>query len=773
MQTENGDPRRKCYDIFPQIVIPDLFMERVEKNEQWTLFDPYELNRVFGIDFAELYGDEFERLYHIAESKVGTDIKLSKVIDARKTFVEIMRTQIETGLPYLCFKDTINKANPNKHRGIIPSTNLCVVGETMILTNTGYIRIDELVHKDVNIWNGEKWSNVTVFPTGNARLVRVTLSNGVTIDCTNNHKFPIKNNRHKFTLIDAQDLIAGYKLIKYELPIATSPTDVPFPYAYTHGYYCTQKTKNENVALPELSIPNDYQTALLPHIKRRTYQFKDTVIGDTLSLVFNEKTTICKLPVDIAKKFVVPLNGYTLQSRLDWLSGLFDRRAGLIFNTGNTGIQIPCKNIQFLRDVRLLLQTLGVDSRISNTLYKGHTYYRLLINSYNVSCLVKLGFKTNVLPLDKIANNTPNRSSSEFVTVVSVEDLPDRGDTYCFTEPDIHLGMFNGLLLGNCTESYSVVVPGKEAHSCNLISINLANVTYDEVPYYSKLAVRLLDNTIDMTTSPFADAKAHNHNYRTVGVGVMGLADMIAKNNSSYQDIGFINLLFEHISYNAVHSSVELAAERGFYPAYEGSEWSKGLLVNSRTPDELNLLQESSSPYDWNELAKLVDIFGIRNSHILAVAPNTSSSLIQGCTASILPVFSKFFLDKASKGTCPIAPPFIADHGDYYQENKTLDQKAVINLTAVAQRWIDTGISMELLFNLNKNVYWADQPNRSLTAKEIFNLLLYAWQNGVKAIYYIRTVPKDDFEVTVSTNGHHEHPAISQQTLKTMVTTNA
>lgn len=115
MQTENGDQRRKAYDVFPQLVIPDEFMRRVEAKAEWALVDPYEVKAQLGIELASLWGEDFERAYARIEAELGKKIKLYKKINARELFKEIMRSQVETGMPYLAFKDTINRANPNKH----------------------------------------------------------------------------------------------------------------------------------------------------------------------------------------------------------------------------------------------------------------------------------------------------------------------------------------------------------------------------------------------------------------------------------------------------------------------------------------------------------------------------------------------------------------------------------------------------------------------------------------------------------------------------------
>ena len=224
----------------------------------------------------------------------------------------------------------------------------------------------------------------------------------------------------------------------------------------------------------------------------------------------------------------------------------------------------------------------------------------------------------------------------------------------------------------------------------------------------------------------------------------MGLADWLAKHHKTYQDLAEISNIFEEIGYWCTHASMELAKDRGAYGAFAGSEWSKGKLIGAKSVEWF--LKYAHNKERWVKLSEDIQQYGIRNSHITAIAPNTSSSLVQGCTASILPVYSKFFYDKWAKGTVPIAPPFIDDCFWYYHENKTLDQKIVIKAVAKIQQWIDTGISMELLFNLNQGVYFPSEPERSLKAKDIFDSLLMAWQEGCKAIYYIRTVQKDDFK---------------------------
>ncbi len=321
MQTENGDQRRKAYDIFPQLVISDEFMRRVETKQEWTLVDPYEVKTNLGIDLAELWGEAFETAYATIEAELERKITLYKKVNARELFKEIMRSQVETGMPYLAFKDTINEANPNKHEGYIPGVNLCVAPETLVLTDRGQLPIVELAGENVNVWNGSEWSKVLVRQTGtNQKLLKINLSNGESLECTYYHHFWLQDTyRSKPRKVEAQDLQPGDKLIKYELPVIESEDDIDFPYAYTSGFFSGDGSYSNKGNHPELDLYGEKRD-LLQYIDVRNklwsngttlYKKSDLAVYDDVK----QERIVCKLPLDIKPKFTVPLNGYTLSSR--------------------------------------------------------------------------------------------------------------------------------------------------------------------------------------------------------------------------------------------------------------------------------------------------------------------------------------------------------------------------------------------------------------------------------------------------------------------------
>ncbi len=768
MQTEHGDQRRKAFDIFPQLVILDEFMRRAKAGLDWYLVDPYEIKENYNIDLAELWGTQFELAYLKIEYEIKQgNVKLFKKVNAKDLMKEIMQRHVMTGLPYLTFKDTINRANPNKYDGMIPSSNLCLAPETLVLTDNGHIPIIDLIGEKVNIWNGEEWSVVVPFKTGeNKQLLKVNFSNGESLECTPEHEFHVQiNYQGKTQKIKAKDLKENDKLIKYDLPLIYG--DNILSYAYTQGFFAGDGSVGHG-NLPEIDLYHE-KRELLPYFDIRNKMRAGSNWRkelDEKAIYFDDKQSriIIRLPLDVKERFYVPMSGYNIKSRLEWLAGLLDSDGTVVKNGINESLQIGSVNKQFLLNTRLMLQTLGIDSKVTLNRESGmcdlpdgkggykkyycQESYRLLINSSNLFKLMNLGLETHRL---KITQREPQRDATQFIYVTEIINTERVSDTYCLTEYKRHMAMFNGILTGQCVESYSNVKSGEYAHCCNLISLNLATIPRNDIGYYADLSVRMLDASINLTTPPFGDAKAHNDRYRTIGVGAMGLADYLAINKLKYDSEEArenVDELFEDIAYYCVKASMELAKEYGTFGAYELSEWNRGKLVNSKSLDEIVAMAKDKDR--WITLADDIDKYGMLHSQLMAIAPNTSSSLVHGCTASILPAYSKFFYDKAT-GTVPIAPTYIKEAMWYYQENKTMWQSAVIKMTSTIQKWVDTGISMELIFNLNAGVYWADEPERKITAFEMFNVLMEAWEAGCKAVYYVRCVQLDTFKDECST----------------------
>lgn len=281
-----------------------------------------------------------------------------------------------------------------------------------------------------------------------------------------------------------------------------------------------------------------------------------------------------------------------------------------------------------------------------------------------------------------------------------------------------------------CTESYSNVVADKYGHVCNLGSINMGNIhSFEELAEVSRLACRVLNAGVDLTNHPDIITENHNKRYRTIGIGVMGLHDYFAREFTNYNDLKLIGKIFECIEYNAVLESTQIAKERGSFEAFEYSEWKNG----NRT----KLFKElGCGEYDWDYAQSQIDKYGMFNSQLTSPAPTTSTSISQDASASVLPIYSAFFSEDNKTGSIKVSAKFLKENPlGYGKTQSKFTAKEIIDSVAEMQKFTDTGISMELIF---------DQNNPDFKAKDLYDAIHYAHSKGVKTIYYIRSVKQKE-----------------------------
>ena len=206
-----GNESIRARDLFYALFVNDAFMDAVKKNKSWYLFNPDKVRKL-----CDTYGSTFTKLYYrYVEEKL-----YEKEISAISLFKKILDVQLSVGNPYLVFKDAVNLKSNLKHYASIRSSNLCVAGSTRILTEFGYMRIDEMVNDEVKIWNGQEWSEVTIRKTGERQpLKRLHFNNGLYLDCTPQHKFYIQQQNSKDAKkLEACELRRGMILEKFDIP---------------------------------------------------------------------------------------------------------------------------------------------------------------------------------------------------------------------------------------------------------------------------------------------------------------------------------------------------------------------------------------------------------------------------------------------------------------------------------------------------------------------------------------------------------------------------
>ena len=259
---------------------------------------------------------------------------------------------------------------------------------------------------------------------------------------------------------------------------------------------------------------------------------------------------------------------------------------------------------------------------------------------------------------------------------------------------------------------------------CNLASLSLGNLPVTNKAYMNQVvstAVRALDNVIDLNFYPLPYAKLTNRKYRSIGLGVSGYHHMLAKAGirwESEEHLTFVDEVFETINKAAIAASSAIAAEKGSYAAFEGSDWQTGAYFAKRGYD---------SP-EWRQLAATVAKQGMRNAYLLAVAPTSSTSILAGTTAGVDPVMKRFFLEEKKGSMLPrVAPELGMRTYWYYKNAHQIDQSWSVRAAGVRGRHIDQAQSMNLYIT---NDY---------TLRQVLNLYLLAWEQGVKTIYYIRS----------------------------------
>lgn len=327
-----------------------------------------------------------------------------------------------------------------------------------------------------------------------------------------------------------------------------------------------------------------------------------------------------------------------------------------------------------------------------------------------------------------------------------------------------------------CTE---ITLPQDEDNVsvCNLASINLSRhivngkVDFERLEESARIAVRQLDNLIDITKSSVKEADFSNQQNRAVGLGVMGFTDAIETLGFAYDSeeaFDFIDEVMEHISYAAIDQSTQLAAERGAYPNFEGSGWSKGLVpldtIDRNEADRgVPITVTRKSRLDWDAMREKVKK-GMRNATLMAIAPTASIGLVAGTTPGLDPQFTQIFSRNTSSGKFlevnrnlvrdlqelgiweQVRESILRSQGDVqgiealpdhikavYKTSFQISPHAFLEVAARAQKWIDQAIS--------RNMYL-----ESRDLGEMMDVYLGAWARGVKTTYYLHMKPRHQAE---------------------------
>lgn len=708
-----GDPNRKAPNIHHGVCIPDAFMHAVRDGLDWDLLSPN------------------------TKEVVST-------VKARDLWIRLLLARIETGEPYILYTDTANRALPAHHEKLglkVKMSNLCVAPETLILTDEGYVEIKSRQDLETTVWNGFEFSKVVVRKTGiDQKLIKVSLSDGANLECTPEHIFYVKRNyRSKAVKVKAANLKKGDKLMKWGSAPTLGMEDVVFDsQLYTNGFFSGDGTQRQGTKFIWLYAE---KIALAQHMSLAsvgTYNPKQ----DRVKAALHQE--------EMYDKFFVP-HKLSFSEKLSWLAGLMDADACVARNGSAQCLQLCNINLHFLNEIKLMCNTLGVRPIISIVREKGQyplpnnkggnecelydcqSVYRLLFNTADTEHLREIGLPVKRLV---ILPQSPQRDARGFVTVAKLEDLGRISDTYCFTEHLRNLGVFNGILTGQCSE---ILLPtgidhlGKNRTAvCCLASMNLE--TYPQWESNALLVhdvMAFLDNVlqdfIDRAPPEFANAIYSASRERSVGLGVMGFHSLLQQKGIPFESVMaqvWNKKVFQYIREEADMASKSIACAKGACPdaAQAGiSERFSYKMAVAPTASISTIAGNSSpgiEPYAANAYTHktLSGSFGVKNKHLAAVLETYGKDTDE--------VWSIIFRSEGSVKELN----FLTDlQKDVFKTAMEIDPAWVVELAAGRTPYICQGQSVNLFLPAD------------ISKKQLHDIHFAAWEKGVKSLYYCRS----------------------------------
>ena len=761
LRKNTGSEHERCRDIFTALWIPDLFMQRVAEDAMWSLFSEDTASGLWNV-----YGDEFKTLYE----KYEVNGKAARTLPARTVWTAILESQKISGSPYMLYKDACNRKSNQKNLGTIQNSNLCVHGDTHILTKRGVILIQNLVDQQIQVWNGYEWSTTIVKKTSpRSSMMKICFSDGSFLVCTLQHKFYIRDAAIR--RVSAFELCLGDELIPFKLPPPESfekDTFIPKYDLYLHGVF-SGSDDSEGVVLGNFKLVlNDRQRDIIPHLPINAYEKKEESSHQTVLRVNG-------LPA----KFCIPLC-LSLKDKLEWFAGFADM----------TGIQYQQQlhfvltNDMILNHIRCMLQTMGVQSAVisvyldKGTLpdewhWDGNKRFSLSISNADVHELTLLGWKPRVLDISTFLiqhqKEKDSYSSPSLVYVTSITNNFTEGPTYCFKESQRGMGVFNGYLTGQCAEIVEYT-SANEIAVCNLGSINYsAFVKHDtetKKPYFdfeelysvAYQATVNLDRVIDLTYYPLHQAARSNYRHRPIGLGEMGLADVFQEMKYPYagKDAKQLNRdIAETMYYACMNASADLAVISGPYETFEGSPISQGLFqfdLWGITP---------SKRYPWDELRAKIMKHGVRNSLVRASMPTASTSQIMAQNESFEPYTSNVYVRRTLAGEFIIMNKHLVKDlqarglwNDYIIQQLKRNRGSVQDIKEIPAElkelyktvW-EIPLKDQIDMSADRGPYICQTQSfnvhmKNATHEALSKMHFYGWKKGLKTgMYYLRTNP--------------------------------
>ena len=806
LRTNNGDDRMKAHDVFPAICVPDLFWRlcRDNINATWYMFDPHEIEQKYGKALEDTYGEEWEEFYN----KLVSDKDISKrTIQVKELVRLIIKSWAETGTPFIFNRDTVNKMNPNKHAGMIYSSNLCVTGDTQILTSKGYRKVIDLYNSqedfDVIVDDRARTMNADnntvsvqkstkMFKTKeNAEIYKLTLSNGQELKATPYHKMYRLNEDSEVEKVELKDLEIKDKILIQNGEGYYGDNHTP-EIAYLMGVWAADGTvskgrkKESNSAMLSLyGKKQEHKEKIEEIISLLLKDREDLIERQAVMTPKFTNFTIHSAPLyklfkeysyDLRDKVVVPnyIKKADKETQIAYISGVlsFD---GCVTKRGY--IELGSINLSFLRDIQNILLNMGIFSSI----YKGKKAgkYELPdgkggLKLYQCNQTYKLTIAKGMLPkiykkftlsswqenrIVEIMKSDPkfNNINKAYSTVKSIEVLEEKEDVYDVTVENGHSLIFNGIVTGNCSEICQNMNPAE------VMEEKVTTKDGDTVIVKTDTPGDFVECNLASLTLGNLDVNNKEELEHTINTIVRALDNVIDLNyyptpyaevtNKRYRAIGLGTSGYHHmlvkngIRWSDKEEHLEFADK-----VYED--------INYYTIKASMIIAKEKGPYELFEGSdwQTGDYFDLRNYNSDRWEELRKDVKKYGIRNSYLmaiaPTGSTSIISGTSAGVDPIMSRY------FLEEKKGSIVPRVAPGLDNRTFWlyenahnVDQNITVEATGVRQRHIDQSQSVNIYITTdytmRQILNVYINAWEHGVKSLYYVRgkSLEVEDCEV--------------------------